>query len=159
MRRPREAIALPSMAKDAGYLANQDTFTLVTRIYSLGGLEIEFLIAQRGSGSESAVRTNLGVHAIPLTPVQMLGLNQTQVELFGHTINVPLPEAYVLHKVIIHGRRAAKIEKDRTAINGLLAYLNPQVLDSVFDGLTKSEKNTVLRSRLLFPGLLSLLEQ
>jgi len=144
MRKPRDKISLPAIAQEAGYLLARDSLTAVTKIYSVGGLEIEFLIAQRGAGLEPSLHTNLGVNATPLSHLHMLDRHKIQLQVFGYDLQVPLPEAYVLHKVIIHPKRGIKQEKDREALAALAPHLQPERFRQVFEDLTKAERKAVL---------------
>ena len=56
---------------------------------------------------------------------------------------VPLPEAYALHKVIINGHRGRKQEKDRQALMNLWPYLKREILNELYERLSKKEKKVV----------------
>ena len=55
----------------------------------------------------------------------------------------PLPEAYALHKVIINGQRGRKQEKDRQAVMNLWPYINQEILNELYERLSKKEKKVV----------------
>ena len=61
LRRPIPEKNIIPLAKAAGYLIESDRLYGTTKIYDKNGLEIEFLINQLGAGSESTLKTNLGV--------------------------------------------------------------------------------------------------
>ena len=56
---------------------------------------------------------------------------------------VPQPEAYALHKVIINGQRGRKQEKDRQAVMNLWPYLKQEILNELYERLSKKEKKVV----------------
>jgi hypothetical protein len=70
-------------------------------------MEIEFLIEQKAGGSESTIKTNLGVKAQALRHLSILSHYTNAVEIFGLVIIVPSPEAYVIHKIIINKNRGS----------------------------------------------------
>ena len=63
MRRPVPEVQVAAEARGHGYLVESDRITDVTKLYSIEGLEIEFLIGKVGAGLETSLRTNLGVTA------------------------------------------------------------------------------------------------
>jgi len=58
-------------------------------------------------------------------------------------ITVPIPEAYVIHKIIINEQRGKKSEKDRQSIEHLMPYLNMDTFEEISKTLSKSEKKSV----------------
>ncbi|NLD34494.1 MAG: hypothetical protein GX653_06245 [Clostridiales bacterium] len=143
-RRPAQKVNLMQAVQASGCLMEQDTLTGATKLYTLDGLEVEFLIAQKGSGQEAVLPTNLGVNAQALTHISMLRDHAVEVTVFDMRIMVPLPEAYVLHKCVINERRGLKAEKDRQAINGLAPYLDATRLSDIFETLQRKEKAAAL---------------
>ena len=73
----------------------------------------------------------------------MLDEYSTVLRMRGYSICVPLPQAYILHKLLIHEQRSeAKQEKDLGAVRDLLAAMQgfPAELAAVqklFDELPK----------------------
>lgn len=59
MRRPDRPVSIESLAREAGYTIDNDTLEGTTKIYTPDLMEIEFLIEQKGSGSESTIKTKL----------------------------------------------------------------------------------------------------
>jgi hypothetical protein len=58
-------------------------------------------------------------------------------------ITVPIPEAYLLHKIIINSERKIKAEKDLNAILNLLKHIDMAKCKEILLTLTKKEKNIV----------------
>lgn len=144
LRRPTTAISLPTIAKKCGYSIEHDTLMGTTKFFSPGGLEIEFLIAQRGSGVEPILETNLGVNAQALRHMEAIVANAMTVDLLGMKVQVPCPESYVLHKMLINDVRGAeKKEKDRHSVLRLLPYIDYDKLGSLYNAYSKKEKSRV----------------
>ncbi|MCF0142839.1 MAG: hypothetical protein HUJ75_05625 [Parasporobacterium sp.] len=143
LKRPTKAVSLEQLAKESGYIIDRDILNNTTKIYSPGFMEIEFLIAQQGSGAETVIKTNLGVNAQALRHMSVIKENVILVELFGMKINVPSPESYVIHKMIINNQRGPKQEKDAASIVNLLKYIDVSEYERIMQNLTKKEKKKV----------------
>lgn len=144
MRKPKESISIPKIAKDNGYSISHDVLMNTTKIFSPGGLEIEFLISQKGSGEYPVLKTNLGVNAQALRHMEGVIDNAITADLFGMKVQVPCPETYVLHKMLINDvRPSVKQIKDRGSITRLLPYINFEKASILFSAFTKKEKGRV----------------
>ena len=143
LRKPNPAVNIAMLAREEGYYVEEDRLTGVTKLLSKDGLEIEFLIAQKGKGDIQALKTNLGVTAQALRHLEILRANTVKVKHFDITINLPVPEAFVLHKMIINGERKQKIEKDQMVINKMYKCLDMNKFNTLFETLTKKEKKIV----------------
>ena len=144
VRRPTTPVNLTTLAIENGYDFAKDVMYGTTKIITPGGMEIEFLIAQKGSGIEPVLKTNLGVNAQALRHMEMLINNTVSTNFVGLNVHVPCPESYVLHKMVINKEReSAKKVKDAQAIVNLLPYVNMEILTTIFKGLTKKEKAEV----------------
>lgn len=140
-RRPTTPIDIPTLVGSEGYTTSHDVLHETTKFFSPGGLEVEFLIPKRGAGSETVLKTNLGVTAQSLWHMSAVVSNAITVDVLGMKVQVPCPEIYVLTKMIINDvRPATKQEKDARSVQKLLPYLNYEKLSTLFDGLTKKEK-------------------
>ena len=139
LRRPTPAAHLVTEARERGYLVESDRLTGVTKLYTTGGLEAEFLICKVGAGVEDALRTNLGVTAQALRHLDTLSRHVVTVDFAGLRVNVPTPEAYVVHKMIVNNERGRKQEKDALAIQRMWPFLDYDRLAAVLGGLTKRE--------------------
>lgn len=143
LKRPNPPVNIISLAKDEGFFVEEDCLTGVTRLLSAEGFEVEFLTAQKGKGDNPYMKTNLGITAQALRHLDILKENSIAVDYMGIIVNVPLPEAFVLHKMIINGERKDKTEKDRSVINRMYRYLNQEKLEELREKLTKKEQKTV----------------
>lgn len=144
LRRPTEPISLPALAKEEGYSVAHDVLMDTTKIFTPAGLEIEFLIPQKGSGVDKILETNLGVNAQALRHLGAIVDNSLTVNFLGMKLQVPCPEIYVLTKMIISSeRRPVKQRKDLNSIIKLLPFIDFQKFDSLYAASTKKEKARV----------------
>lgn len=144
LRKPSEQISLPAIVKSKGYSIAHDILLGTTKIFSPGGLEIEFLIAQKGSGKDPVLKTNLGVNAQALRHMEGVMNNLITADLFGMKVQIPCPEIYVLHKMLINDvRKASKQTKDRNSITQLLPYINLDKTKELYEQMSKKEKTRV----------------
>ena len=91
------------------------------------------------------IETNLGVAAQALHHMHVLKEFSVDLNVFSMDITVPVPEAYVIHKIIINDQRGKKSEKDRQAIERLMPYLNKEKLEEITASLSKTERKAVDR--------------
>lgn len=126
--------------RERGYLVESDRLTGVTKIYSLEGLEIEFLIAKVGAGLEASLKTNLGVTAQSLRHMEVLAKSMVTVDYEGMRVNVPAPEAYAAHKMVVNAERGRKREKDARAIVRMWPHLDREALSATLGSLTRKER-------------------
>lgn len=143
LRKPDPPKSLIAAVKETGFMVQEDCFSGVTRFYSGDGFEIEFLIAQKGNGEKGALKTNLGVTAQALRHMDIVGFDIKECDYLGIKFNVPSPEAFVLHKIVINGERERKAEKDRMVIDGMHPYLDMEHFNELMDRLTKNERRLV----------------
>lgn len=143
MRRPSKSTNLAAMIKDAGYTIEHDVLENTTKVYTPGLMEIEFLIAQKGSGENRVIQSNLGVNAQALRHMSVLLENVDTIEILGLTISVPSPEAYVAQKIAINKQRNDKAEKDRLSILSLYSYMNRDKFNKICNNMTKKEAKII----------------
>lgn len=143
MRRPATPVSVTALAKEAGYTVETDYMDGTTKIFTPDLMEIEFLIHQQGSGEEGIIKTNLGVTAQALRHLSILRDHTLTVSVFNMDITVPVPEAYVLHKMVINNQRGKKAEKDRAAIENLYPFIDKDRFDNLKGILTAKEKRLV----------------
>jgi hypothetical protein len=144
MRKPSPQVNIATLAKEAGYTIDHDVLDGTTKIYTPGFMEIEFLIAQQGSGEKSILSTNLGVKAQALRHMTILKEYTVKIHLFNMEISVPQPEAYILHKIVINNERGKKAEKDNAAIATMLPFLKKEQVGIIYQHLAKKEQKTVI---------------
>ena len=58
-------------------------------------------------------------------------------------IEVPLPEAFVIHKIIINNERKDKKEKDKISINSIYQHINKTKFNEIYETLTLKEQKIV----------------
>jgi hypothetical protein len=140
LHRPQPPISILALAKEVGYVIDTDRLTGTTKIRTESRLEVEFLIHRRGSGLEMSYETNLGVTAQGLRNLELLYTNVITAEYLGFQIQIPRPEAYVIHKMIINSERSeAKKIKDQQKIESILPHLDKEMYHEILSGLTKKE--------------------
>lgn len=144
MRRPSKPKNFAAILKDAGYTIENDVLEETTKVYTPGLMEIEFLIGQKGSGASRVIQSNFGVNAQALRHMSVLSENVENIEIFGFTITVPSPEAYVAHKIVINKERNNKTEKDRLAIRGIYSYMNKDKFKEICSNMTKKEGKVII---------------
>lgn len=72
-------------------------------------LAVEFLVPERGRGTDRAVDLPmLGVNAQPLRFMDVALMSVIHAELHGITIRVPHPACFVLHRLLVAPRRRKK---------------------------------------------------
>ena len=137
LRKPNPPINIEALARDEGYAVDHDVLLGTTKIRTTSRLELEFLIAQRGSGHKATYKTALGVTAQGLRHLDILSDNTIVISEFGFEILVPIPEAYILHKMIINDERnLAKKVKDRANIIALYPHIDLNKFNSLIEKLS-----------------------
>jgi hypothetical protein len=145
-RRPQPKRNFLQFAKDAGYLIDQDILTGATKLYTQDALEVEFRIAQKGSGEHPVLTTNIGVNAQSLSHLDILRDHPLPIQLPGLALIIPKPAAYVLHKCVIHKLRGIKQQKDGESILSLIPCLDEDQARAVFSTLTKRQKGEAIKT-------------
>jgi hypothetical protein len=145
LRLPQPPISVVALAIDEGFAVDSDILLGTTKIRTPSRLEVEFLINQKGAGSEPVYRTALGVTAQALRGLDLLLHETITADYFGIEITVPIPEAYILHKIIINRERnkEAKRDKDRDSIISLFPHLNQSKYMSLLENATKKKKKII----------------
>lgn len=144
LRRPATPINLPTLAREEGYTIDHDALMGTTKFFTPGGLEIEFLIPQKGSGVAPILETNLGVNAQALRHLGAIVDNAITVDFLGMKVQIPCPEIYVLTKMIINEERSpAKKRKDMNSVAKLLPFIDFQKFEELYSRSTRKEKVSV----------------
>lgn len=142
--KPTEKISLTSIIKQENYSVVHDTLMGTTKFFSPGGLEVEFLIGQKGSGTEPILETHLGVNAQALRHMEHIVRHAVTANVFDMNVLVPCPESYVLHKMLINDvRKPEKQEKDRNSIMRLLPFIDYEKAGDLFSEFSKKEKSRI----------------
>jgi hypothetical protein len=145
MRRPTPPINLETLAREQGYAVDNHPMLGTTKISTASRLEIEFLIDQRGAGRELVYRTALGVTAQAIRGLNLLLGNMITVSYLGMDITIPIPEAYVIQKIIINSdrKKEEKKEKDRQSILALFPHLDREKYDALYETATKKQRRRI----------------
>ena len=151
IRRPSKGINVNEVLESRGFIADVDYLTGATKFYKEGVIELEFLVLEKGRGQLTPYEVEpLGIKAEGLRHMDFLLFNSITVEIKGIKINVPSPQAYLLHKLIINDQRKVdKREKDLESVINLLQYINQdkELIESLWSlyekGLTKKQKYKV----------------
>jgi hypothetical protein len=145
LRKPNPPVNMEALAYKQGYAVDRDALLGTTKIRTASRLEIEFLIAQRGAGIEPVYRTSLGVTAQGLQGLGLLSSHTVTITWFGIEIAIPIPEAYVLHKIIINDERDKdeKREKDRDSILSIFPYIDESKYSDLLNACTVKQKKKV----------------
>ena len=143
IRKPAEPKSITALAREAGYRIESDILYNTTKIQSGADLEIEFIVNQMGSGDTSVIKTNLGVNAQALRNMDILSKHSIKTNLFGFDITVPIPEAYVLHKMLINAERKEKSTKDKFSILNLYKFIDKGIFLSLFEELSPKAQRKV----------------
>lgn len=138
---PKDKINLPKAARENGYIVRQDVYLETSKIYMVEeSLEVEFLIEQKGSGLDPIIKTNIGVNAQALRNMDVLSSNTIKTNVFDYSLTVPVPEAYILHKMVINRERKGKTEKDKEGILNLFNHINKDKFLEIYDSLGSKPK-------------------
>ena len=125
LRLPKKSIDLVAELTRQGYLLLQNPHTGLMKFDKDGELEVEFLVREMGKGQLKPYRREyLGVNAQGPRYIDILAEYAMVLSLRGYSIQVPRPQAYILHKLLINGQRSeAKREKDLGAVRDLLTAM------------------------------------
>jgi len=145
LRKPQPPLNLEELALKEGFAVENHPLLSTTKIRTASRLEIEFLIDQKGAGKEPVYRTALGVTAQALRGLDLLLRDTITINYKSLEVTVPIPEAYVLHKIIINSDRnkAVKREKDRDSIIAIFPYLNQEIYQQLLNQRTIKQRKKV----------------
>ena len=108
LRKPIPPANIVAMARERGFLIESDRMNGTTKLADPNGFEVEFLIGKKGAGVEPALKTNMGVTAQALRHLEILSNNSIEVLFYSRRVQVPTPEAYAAHKMVINTQRGIK---------------------------------------------------
>ena len=112
-------------------------------------MEIEFLVKELGKGQSEPYKVpSFGIKAAGLRYTDLLIKTAVAINVKNFKINVPIPQAYLLQKIIINKLRKNKKQKDYLGIENLLeniktSSLEYQKLRDLYTTLTKKQKNII----------------
>ncbi|NLI11467.1 MAG: hypothetical protein GX425_02285 [Peptococcaceae bacterium] len=151
IRRPAKKVPLCDVMERHGFMTQQRRDGLIKFSKVEGPLDVEFLVREMGHGQvEPYTVEGLGIKATGLRHLDSLSQWTTVLVIRSFQLRVPLPEAYVLHKLVINNRRQEmKKKKDLMSIEELLPFIkgsekNLAKLKEIYDyGLTGKERALV----------------
>ncbi len=123
--------------------------------YHRPGIRVEFLSSARGRGAENMeVANGLGVSPQALRFMDMLLKDPLRIKIMaGVTVTVPAPPAFLLHKLLISGRRTKDHKRDKDLAQAiavarfiLMDDKQREALAVTWPTLLKSWRGRVLKS-------------
>lgn len=144
IRKPSHQAHLASKLKEKGFTYDEDRVDNVSQIFGEDKFEVEFLTPKKGDGLRPLGKLNIGVKPQQLSHMSMLVDYSSTVTYNGYRVRIPDPEAYIIHKMIIHfDRTPLKKKRDLGKIDYLLPFVESEKLISIYYSLTKKEKGLV----------------
>jgi len=145
LREPKPSVSLEEFALKEGFAVDNHPLLGTTKIRTASRLEIEFLIAQKGAGKETVYRTALGVTAQAVRGLDLLLYETISITYRNLEITVPMPEAYILHKIIINAdrKKAEKREKDRDSILAIFPHIDQEKYQQLLDLRTIKQRKKI----------------
>lgn len=108
-----EAI-LKRLGFSVGFSADGSTY------FSNGLLKVEFLVPEKGKGSDKAVSIKpLHINATPLRYVQMLLDEPAAITKDNYSFFIPSPWSLAYHKILVAGRRKEKAKRDKDTLQAV----------------------------------------
>lgn len=145
--RPLNKVNLIQDLKRKGYIYDEDYITKKSKFYKGNGFEIEFLTKRDRSQEPIRKIQSIDVNAECLNLLDILEYHVIVIHShLGIDIRVPKPEAYIIHKILIHDSRSIhKKEKDLRAIENLSIALfkhenSKHEFLEIYYGLSKKQK-------------------
>lgn len=152
IRRPQTKVNIADVLKSSGFELRRNLEGLM-KFNKNGEIDIEFLVREIGRGQLDPYQVpSLGVTAQGLRNMEVLTDHAIPVPYEKYLINVPRPEAYVIHKMIINPERLPeyKREKDIEAIRNIIEKADSKEfkenLINIYLGLTKTQQKKVLKT-------------
>ena len=148
IRKPYYKIDLKGILEVHDYIAHTSV-TGITKFFKEGIIEIEFLVRDLGAGQTYPYEIEpIGIKAEGLRDIGFLADNSIIININGHNLRVPSPQAYILHKLIINDKRKKKHEKDIRAVINLLETIHSiseekTKLIQLYESLNKKHKSKV----------------
>ena len=148
LRKPRAKVDMVSLLETNGFIVQQSSITQQHRFFK-AELEVEFLVREIGAGqAEPYDATGFGIKVTGLRQMDLLSENLMRLCVRGCEIHVPLPEAYVFHKLLIQRHTEEKNQKDLRAVGNLLEYIRQHTdringLQMLYSRLTKKQQRRI----------------
>ena len=146
----RSKIDLPESMKDLGFIKGfrgREGYMILEH----PELSIEFLVAEKGKGTDKPVLLpQIGMNAQALRFMELLAEDTIRVNADDISITMPHPANFALHKLIISHRRRDKEKSARdresavTVLNGLIRKKEEAIVIRIFDSVPKKWRQTIL---------------
>ena len=138
---------LQGYLKDAGFVPGHD----YRGTFFMGGIEVEFLASQLGTGPGLVKIPSVGIKAERLKDLDML--DPLTVVSSGYAITIPTPASYVAHKLFINPERRpeSKRTQDVRKVSVLLASMKdiPGQMDMLEQYLAELPNDKLERIRMV----------
>jgi hypothetical protein len=148
LRKPRTKMDMVSLLEANGFIVQQSSMSMQHRFFK-PELEVEFLVREIGAGqAEPYDAPGFGIKVTGLRQMDLLSENLMRINLWGCEIQVPSPEAYVFHKLLIQRQTEEKAQKDLRAVENLLEYFRKHSdkvadLQKIYTKLTKKQQGRI----------------
>ena len=149
INRPKEGINIVDILEKEGYETSIDYISGIFKFYKSKDLEVEFLAREIGKGQSEPYKVpSFGIKAEGLRFTDLLVRNTVNIEVKNMEITVPIPQAYLLQKIIINYRRGKKAKKDYLSIENLMENIKRnssefKKLKDLYNALSKKQKNII----------------
>jgi hypothetical protein len=147
----KEKVDLPKIFEDLGFIEDYKYPQGFVKLVH-PELIIEFLVAEKGRGSEEPFPLPyLSMNAQRLRFLDLLEKNTIVVIVSGIKINVPHPINYGLHKLIISSRRNSEdkklkdIEAGLSVLNMYVEIEGKEMLRKLFKEISQKQKKNIIK--------------
>lgn len=146
IRRQAKKVDLCGIMERHNFLVHRRMDGLTKFSRGEGPLDVEFISRELGVGQTELYKVeNLGILVEGLRHLDLLINHTIELRVRSFAVRVPLPQAYVLHKLIINSKRGVKKDKDLIAVQELLPFIKKSPgellkLIEIYNGLTKKER-------------------
>ena len=151
INKPREGINIIEILEKEGFETSIDYISGIFKFFKGKDLEIEFIVREIGKGQvEPYDVPSFGIKAEGLRHIDLLLRNITIIKIKNIRITVPIPQAYLLQKIIINNQRKNKADKDYLGIENLLENIKSSDLESrklkdLYAKMSKKQKKIINR--------------
>lgn len=149
INKPKEGINIVKILEKEGYETSIDYISGIFKFYKSKDLEVEFLAREIGKGQSEPYKVpSFGIKAEGLRFTDLLVRNTVNIEVKNMEITVPIPQAYLLQKIIINSHRGKKAKKDYLSIENLMENIKRnssefKKLKDLYNALSKKQKNII----------------
>lgn len=148
LNRPSEKCNFVDILKDKGFEFVFSQVTGTVRLFKIDVIEVELLIAAKGSGGETFMKIpSIDLEANALRHLSLYTKFNFSVAYNGVHVNVATPESMVIQKLTINKERMEdKRMKDIAAINRVFEICDHEKLKNALYFMTKNERKTIVET-------------